>query len=303
MGQPTIQGGFLQTYQRYGLPLIGYPLTPELNEGGTTVQYFERVKMEWHPEFNAQGTPVLFTRLGAQISAGSPFGRVKPFATTGTRSYFDATGHSLAEPFLSFWRNNGSITLFGFPISEPIHQDGMLVQWFERARMEYHPELASKGQSVQLTLLGNIALSRARKSAPPPASTLNGMEGNLLSGINAQRAAAGAPPVTVHPALVDFARWRSTDMASHNYFAHTTSDGKGSLQALRERGISYSLAGEILAKNNYPESESANTAISTFLDSPAHRQIMLDSRYTQVGIGYATGSDGMHYFTAVFLRR
>jgi uncharacterized protein YkwD len=311
MGQPAVQGGFLQTYQRYGLRLMGYPLTPELIEGGTTVQYFERVKMEWHPEFNAQGTPVLFTRLGAEISAGSPFGRVKPVAATNSRSYFDATGHSLGEPFRSFWRNNGGISLFGYPISEPVHQDGMLVQWFERARMESHPELASKGQPVQLTLLGRIALSREHKPAsapaPPPAPPQvpggSGMENNLLAGINTQRAAAGAPPVSVNPDLATFARWRSADMASHNYFAHTTSDGKGSLQALREHSITYSMAGEILAKNNYPESESANVAISTFLDSLAHRQIMLDSRYTQVGVGYATGSDGTHYFTAVFIRK
>lgn len=308
---PAVQGGFLDTYQKYGLSLIGYPLTPEMNEGGRTVQYFERVKMEWHPEYNSQGTPVLFTRLGADISAGSPFGRVKPFASSAAKTYFDATGHSLAEPFLSFWRKNGSLAFFGYPISEPIHQDGMLVQWFERARMEYHPELASKGTPVLLTLLGRIALSRAGGAAPAasppppsaPAPSLTGPESNLLAGINAQRAAAGVPPVSLAPELADFARWRSNDMASHNFFAHTTSDGKSSLQALKDRGISYALAGEILAKNNYAESDAANTAISTFLNSSAHKAIMLDGRYTQVGVGYATGSDGMHYFTAVFLRK
>ena len=92
-------------------------------------------------------------------------------------------------------------------------------------------------------------------------------------------------------------------MASHNFFAHTTYDGKSSLQALKDRGIYYSFAGEILAKNNYGESDAANTAISTFLNSSAHKAIMLDGQYTQVGVGYATGSDGMHYFTAVFIRK
>jgi uncharacterized protein YkwD len=308
----TVQGGFLQTFQKYGLSLIGYPLTPEINEGGRTVQYFERVRMEFHPELAAKGAPVLLSRLGAEVSAGSSFGTVKPFSATSVKSYFGATSHSVAEPFLSFWRNNGGVELFGYPISEAIRQDGMRVQWFERARMEYHPELASKGQSVELTLLGTIAYTHAHgsplrslqvnpaPSAPPP---LNGMESSLLAGINAQRSAAGVPSVSLTPDLVDFARWRSNDMASRNYFSHTTPEGKVSLDLLRGRGVSYSLAGEILAKNNYPDTQAAGVADSTFMESPTHRAIMLDGRYTQVGVGYAVGGDGMRYFTAVFIRK
>jgi uncharacterized protein YkwD len=39
------------------------------------------------------------------------------------------------------------------------------------------------------------------------------------------------------------------------------------------------------------------------MQSPLHRAIMLDGRYTQVGVGFARGGDGMNYFTAVFIRR
>ncbi len=302
----TIQGGFLQTFQKYGLEAIGYPLTSELNEGGRTVQYFERVKMEYHPELAALGTPVLFTRLGADISAGSSFATVKPFATGGFKAYFAQTGHSLAEPFLSFWRNNGDVTLFGYPISEVVWQDGMQVQWFERARMEYHPELAAQGYPVQLTLLGTMAYTQAYNKRPVPLNspsliTMNSMEANLLTGVNTQRAAAGVAPVSINAALGDFAHWRSSDMAARNYFSHTTPEGENSLQLLRYRGISYSWAGEILDKSSYGPAAAANEAITTFLQSSAHRSIMLDPRYTQVGVGYALGSDGMNYFTAVFI--
>ena len=304
----TIQGGFLQAFQKYGLALIGYPLTSELNEGGRTVQYFERVKMEYHPELAAAGTPVLFTRLGANISAGSSFATVTPFRAPPPEAYFAQTSHSLAEPFLSFWRNNGEVELFGYPISEVIQQDGMQVQWFERARMEYHPELAAQGYAVELTLLGTHRLRQLLQATSvqfnnPSLVTMNSMEANLLAGVNAQRAAAGVPPVSINPALAGFAHWRSSDMASRNYFSHTTPEGKNSLQLLRDRGISYSLAGEILDKNDYGQAAAAKEAIANFLQSSAHRSIMLDPRYTQVGVGYALGSDGMNYFTAVFIRR
>jgi uncharacterized protein YkwD len=301
----TIQGAFLQTFQKYGLEAIGYPLTSELNEGGRTVQYFERVKMEYYPELAAQGTPVLFTRLGADISAGSSFPTVKSFAPIAFKTYFAQTGHSLAEPFLSFWRNNGDVNLFGYPISEVIWQDGMQVQWFERARMEYHPELAAKGYAVQLTLLGTMAYSRAYKGSvqlnSPLLINMNSIEASLLTGINTQRAAVGVAPVSINPSLADFAHWRSSDMASRNYFSHTTPEGKTALQLLRDRGISYSWAGEIIEKNSFGQADAANEAITNFLQSSAHRSIMLDSRYIQVGIGFAPGSDGMSYFTAVFI--
>src|SRR5439155_1435046 len=102
---------------------------------------------------------------------------------------------------------------------------------------------------------------------------------------------------------VDFAHWRSNDMASRNYFSHTTPEGKLSLDLLRGRGISYTLAGEILDKNNYPDADAVPVAISNFMESPTHRAIMLDGRYTQLGVGYAVGGDGMRYFTAVFVRK
>jgi uncharacterized protein YkwD len=303
----TIHGAFLQTFQQYGLALIGYPLTSEIDEGGRTVQYFERVKMEYHPELAAGGTPVLFTRLGADISAGSSFATIAPFQTTGPRAYFGQTSHSLGEPFLLYWRDNGGLALFGYPISEVIQQDGMQVQWFERARMEYHPELASKGYGVELTLLGRIAYGRSYNRSVqlgnPSLITLTGLEGSLLAGINAQRASAGMPAVTLSSDLAGFAHWRSGDMASRGYFSHTTPEGTSSLQLLSDRGISYSLAGEILTKNNYDQASAAKEAISSFMQSPPHRSIMLDARYTQVGVGFALDGAGMNYFTAVFIKK
>ncbi|MBX6343264.1 MAG: hypothetical protein IRY97_12455, partial [Thermomicrobiaceae bacterium] len=43
--------GFLAFWERYGgLMTFGYPISPEITEGGRTVQYLERTKLEYHPE-------------------------------------------------------------------------------------------------------------------------------------------------------------------------------------------------------------------------------------------------------------
>ena len=323
----TVSGDFLSTYEQYGLDRLGYPLSDEETENGTKVQYFERVRMEYHPELLAAGYNVLFTRLGASISEGSQFNSVAPFASTANRAYFRETSHSLAEPFLSYWNKNGSVNLFGYPISEPIEQDGMTVQWFERARMEYHPELANKGTAIQLTLLGKIAYNRTPEgaSAPPAAPqapeggqagnaapqapkgeqgvSLNDMETYLLNAINNERGAASLPTVQINGGLTDLARYRSNDMASRNYFAHVTPEGNDFLAMLSDRGIAYKYAGEILARNNYPAEQAASVAMQSYLNSAPHKAIIMDGRYSQVGIGYALGTEGMNYYAVIFLQK
>ena len=64
-----------------------------------------------------------FTRLGAEISKPvQPFAGVVPFASSSSRVYVRQTSHSLSEPFLSYWKANGGLELFGYPISEPMTQ-------------------------------------------------------------------------------------------------------------------------------------------------------------------------------------
>lgn len=69
--------------------------------------------------------------------------------------YFPETGHSVRRDFLRFYKSVQNPTLvFGYPITEQItSKDGKTVQYFQRARFEFFPELL-EGQRVQLTLLG-----------------------------------------------------------------------------------------------------------------------------------------------------
>ncbi|MGW8319427.1 MAG: hypothetical protein ACWGPS_09295 [Candidatus Promineifilaceae bacterium] len=47
----TVQDEFLTFYEGHGGErLFGPPLSPQLDEGGTRTQYFENVRLEWHPE-------------------------------------------------------------------------------------------------------------------------------------------------------------------------------------------------------------------------------------------------------------
>jgi uncharacterized protein YkwD len=47
--------------------------------------------------------------------------------------------------------------------------------------------------------------------------------------------------------------------------------------------------------------QAAKVAAEGLLNSPGHREIILDPRYTQFGVGAVTDSDGMHIFTGVYI--
>lgn len=162
--------------QSGGLPVFGYPLSEEFTEqnadtGQTyTVQYVERQRFEYHPE--NKGTPyeTLLGRLGMaearrrNLLGTAPFQSVAP-TNAPTCQPFPETGHQVCASFMGYWQTHGlelgdpgvsyreSLALFGYPISEAFTQDGLTVQYFERAVFEYHAENADPDR-VLLRLLG-----------------------------------------------------------------------------------------------------------------------------------------------------
>jgi uncharacterized protein YkwD len=310
----TARGDFLTFFQRYGLASIGYPIEDEHEENGRKVQYFERVRLEQKLESVGSGRDVTLGRLGAELTEGQQFATVKPFTSTATKMYVKETGHSLEQSFLDHWKRNGGVELFGYPVSEPFRENGLIVQWFERARFEYHPELAKSGRPVQLTLLGRSAMERASgkdgstpQTSPPaadalPAVNLTAEEDYLFKAINEQRASAGIQPVRIDSATIELARARSNDMAARNYFSHQTPEGTNFLSMMTAYNIKYKFAGEILARNNFPDAEAGPTAISSYLSSAAHKSIMLDARFQLVGVSHAQAADQKHYYTVIFVQ-
>jgi spore germination protein len=164
--------GFLDYWRRNGgLERFGYPRTEEFTEydpmvgQSYTVQYFERARFEYHPEFRGTEFEVLLGHIGRWALARRG---IDPWATAAPPKpgyrYFSESGHNLGGVFLTYWENNGGLFSFGYPISEEVMEvnpeDGQtyLVQYFERARFEYHPEYAGTKYEVLLGLLGNEML-------------------------------------------------------------------------------------------------------------------------------------------------
>jgi hypothetical protein len=158
-----------------GLARFGYPLTEELIEPDAgsgrprVVQYFERARFEHFPENSGTAYEVQLGLLGEAILRR--FGvdwqlQPKVSGAPPDCQYFEATGHSLCPPFRARWDELGGLPLLGQPITEPFQAtradtgQAYTVQYFERARFEFHPENAGTPYEVLLGLLGHELLNR-----------------------------------------------------------------------------------------------------------------------------------------------
>ena len=167
-----VSHGFVRYWQQYGgLAQFGYPITGEFTRNGITMQYFERARFEWHPGAWPARYDVLLGLLGNELTATrrvageAPFRRISAESDTNC-TYFPETGHRLSFGFRSYWSRNGGLAIYGFPISEEFQERNpdtgktYTVQYFERARFEYHPEYRGTPYEVLLGRLGAQRLAQ-----------------------------------------------------------------------------------------------------------------------------------------------
>lgn len=141
-----MRGRFLAYWDAHGgLPINGFPLSDEFGEvlaNGQpyVVQYFERTRLEYHPEATDAQFEVLIGQFGRRIRPSESAGMPDP-----TMVWFTETQHNVPNDFYGYWSAHGGLAQFGYPIGEPSMQllengNTYQVQYFERARLEAHPE-------------------------------------------------------------------------------------------------------------------------------------------------------------------
>jgi len=150
----TLSGDFLFAYEKIANPelIYGHPITEPFQDesSGRLFQYFEKARFELVPE-NPPELKVTITPLGYLTHDNT-----SEFPAMGSIPgcrYFSEYGKSVCYDFLGFFNAHGGVAQFGYPLTNFALEDGWIVQYFQRARFEWHPELPS-GQKVRLTDLG-----------------------------------------------------------------------------------------------------------------------------------------------------
>lgn len=115
--------------------------------------------------------------------------------------------------------------------------------------------------------------------------------------VNEDRARNGRGALTLDPELSRLARIKSNDMRDNNYFAHTSPTLGSAADMLRKYGYSFNSVGENIAHHATVEKSQA-----AFMSSAGHKQNILGTQWSKVGIGVSTDKQGFVYVTQLFVR-
>jgi uncharacterized protein YkwD len=102
--------------------------------------------------------------------------------------------------------------------------------------------------------------------------------------MNGGRLEAGLAALQSDPVLEEVALIRAQNLIANGYFDHYAPDGESAFSELAARGIRYRLAGENLARNNFPDAKTASAAFEALMASAGHRANILEERFAHVGV-------------------
>jgi uncharacterized protein YkwD len=126
--------------------------------------------------------------------------------------------------------------------------------------------------------------------AAPAVADDGGFTSAMLRQLNRVRASHHLAAVREDEPMDRGALGHSRDMARRGYFAHGSWAGRVMAAAGSARSV-----GEVIGwrVQSSPGSEASNM-VREWLGSPPHRQVLLSTRFSRVGIGRATASSGGH---------
>jgi hypothetical protein len=179
----NVRGDFLKFYESNpnAVFLYGYPITEEFtSKDGKRVQYFQRARLELHPNL-PEGQRIQLTPLGRHLYIST--GNLNAPVTTACQTFIE-TGFSVCFNFLDFFNQYGGAAQFGFPISGFEYHENKIVQYFEKARLEWQPWRA-EGQRVVVSDLGRLYFDRLGED-PALLQPVRPMDATTSSIVNLQ---------------------------------------------------------------------------------------------------------------------
>jgi photosystem II stability/assembly factor-like uncharacterized protein len=120
-----------------------------------------------------EGVPSLLATAagGVWVLALPPTAPASPATGLDAGRYVPATEHNLSPRFANAYDRLGGFERFGFPRTELFLEGGLIVQWFQRGRLEFRPDLEGTPYEVQVSLLGDQLLTDRPIPGEPVEST------------------------------------------------------------------------------------------------------------------------------------
>jgi uncharacterized protein YkwD len=124
-------------------------------------------------------------------------------------------------------------------------------------------------------------------------------ESQVVTLTNQQRAAHGCGALAENAALDRAARGHSGEMAASNTMSHYGSNGSNAADRMKQAGYPVKQWAENVAYGQASPQE----VVNAWMNSPGHRDNILNCRLAEIGVGYVVNGQGVPYWTQDFATR
>jgi uncharacterized protein YkwD len=151
------------------------------------------------------------------------------------------------------------------------------------------PAAVAQASDRSAEIAGVLAAACENTQLTPEAGNVGLVRAAILCLVNRERAQNGESPLRLSHSLEAAAEGHSQELISANYFAHVSPSGETPVDRIREAGyipgpsVGY-VIGENLAWGTYTLATPA-AIVSAWIASPGHLANILESQYSETGIG------------------
>ena len=107
----------------------------------------------------------------------------------------------------------------------------------------------------------------------------------IIRVTNEKRQASGLSQLSSNPTLSQGAMQKGAHMFAQNYWAHFAPDGTSPWSFFKSVGYAYLFAGENLAR----DFQNSNEVVNAWMNSATHRENILNSNYSEMGVAVING--------------
>lgn len=146
-----------------------------------------------------------------------------------------------------------------------------------------NPNVIWAGMTINIP--SSTSVSPGTKIPATTAPSQSTFASQVVTLVNQERTKAGLRPLTSNSALTNMALDKAKDMYTNGYFDHTSPTYGSPFDTMTKYGISYSYAGENIAKGQ----QTPAAVMTAWMNSAGHRQNILSPNFTQIGVAYYNG--------------
>ncbi len=163
----------------------------------------------------------------------------------------------------------------------------------------------SHSASITSPAASHPAASALASGKAASSDAIAASEQRFVDFTNAERRAKGLKTLTVNALLVQVAREHSREMWEKKYFDHySPTPGLRTPMERYLKGLGRTPAWAYLGENLfYCSIVDVERGHRCLMDSPKHRENIMNDQFREIGVGCFTAPDGQFYVTQLFLAR